>query len=284
MRKVRAIEVRARRRLNEELIGHYHSIFKGRGMSFDQVREYQPGDDVRLIDWNVSARTNHTYVKQYVEERDLTVLLAVDASASMVTGSASVKRDRAAEVAAVLALSALRNNDRVGLVMLTDRVERLVPPKKGRGHVLRLVTEILDFQPRGTGTDLAAGLQALNQMYRRKAVVFLLSDGFARGYEQALGITARRHDVNLFRLQDPLDRELPAAGLVSARDPETGREVLADWSDPRLRLRFREEAAKALARQDVAIRRQGADVQTLPTDGEYFPLLVRFFSMRARRY
>lgn len=284
LRNVRAIDLVTRRLVSREFAGAYHSVFKGRGMSFDEVREYQPGDDVRQIDWNVSARTGDVYVKQYVEERELTVLLVVDASASLRAGSRAVKQDLAAEVAAVLAFSAIRNNDRVGLLIVTDTVERVIPPKKGRFHVLRVITEILSFKPTGRGTDLSLALEYVNRLSKRRAVVFLLSDFFAGDYEKALAVTGRRHDLIPIVLSDPLDAALPAAGLVPVVDPESDRHDLVDFGSARVREAYRRAAAIARARRDHLFRRHDVDAITVEAGQPYTAAIVNYFRVRARRY
>lgn len=292
LRKVRKIDIVTRRIVNQEFAGHYHSVFKGRGMSFDEVREYQPGDDIRQIDWNVSARTGDVYVKQYVEERELTVLLVVDASASLVTGSAQVKRDTAAEIAAVLAFSAIRNNDRVGLLIVTDRIEKVIPPKKGRAHVLRVITEILGFKPEGHGTDTTLGLEYVNRLSKRKAVVFYLSDFFAaaeppgekEAWEKALAITSRRHDLVPIDLSDALDHKLPDAGLVEIQDPESGATRLVDFGSRRVRDRFQHVARVTRARRERLFRRNDVDFISIETGQPYTRAIVNYFRLRAKRY
>ena len=284
LRKVRKIDLVTRRIVNQEFAGRYHSVFKGRGMSFDQVREYQPGDDVRQIDWNVSARTNHVYVKQYVEERELTVLLVVDASASLITGSVGLKNELAAEIAAILAFSAIRNNDRVGLLITTDRVEKVIPPKKGRGHVLRVITDILGFQPQGRGTDLALALEYVNKLSKRKAIVFFLSDFAGEGWEKALAITARRHDLVPIVIADPIDRALPDAGLLRVLDPETGLQRVVDFGSAAVRAAFEKRAGVESARREHLFRRH--DVAAIPvlTGQPYTRAIVNYFRLRAKRY
>src|SRR5438874_7426956 len=216
IRKLRRIEILTARTANAQLAGAYHSVFKGIGIAFSEVRQYQPGDDVRRIDWNVTARMRDAYVKLFVEEREMTVMLLVDASGSGLFGSREqAKREVAAEVAALLAFSAIKNNDRVGLIIFTDRVEKFVPPKKGKKHVLRVISEILTFEPISRGTDLRAGLDYLGRVAKRKSVAFLVSDFLASGYESSLRIAVKRHDVVPVTLTDPLDEALPRLGLVT---------------------------------------------------------------------
>lgn len=284
LRQVRRIEIRTRRLVNDVFSGEYHSVFKGRGMEFAEVREYMPGDDVRTIDWNVTARLGHPYVKQFTEERELTVILLVDLSGSGDFGTRGrLKAALAAEVAAVLAFSAVENNDKVGLILFTDRMERYVPPRKGRRHVLRVIREILYYRPEGRGTDLAAGLQHLAHVQKRRAVVFLISDFQARGYDAALKLVARRHDVIALRISDPREAELPAAGLVTVEDPETGRRALVDTGDRRVRRRFEEVAAARESAWRASLKGARVEAIDLRTDRPYTMPLVEFFARREKR-
>ncbi len=281
--KAKKIEIASRRLVDEQLAGQYHSVFKGRGLVFSDVRPYYAGDDVRAIDWNITARMNAPHVKQFVEERDRTVNLVIDMSASGYFGSAgATKRDLAAELAAVVAFSAIKNNDRVGLFIVTDRVERYVPPKKGRRHVLRVIGEILTFQPQSRGTDLAAGLDFLGRVARRRSVVFLVSDFMTDGWEQALRISARRHDIVPVVVGDPLERGLPSVGVVVFEDLETGRIVELDTSGAAGdELRRRARAAEQT--RDAALRRVNLDVVEVTTDQPYVDALVAFFRARAKK-
>jgi len=260
LRKVRRIEIRTRKLVNDSLAGGYHSVFKGRGMEFSEVREYQFGDDVRTIDWNVTSRMGHPYIKKYVEERELTVILVVDVSGSNRFGStAQVKSEVMAEICALLAFSATRNNDRVGLILFTDRVEKFVPPRKGRRHVLRVVREILYHEPEGRGTDIAGALDYLGRLVRRRAVVFLVSDFLAEAYESSLRITNRVHDLVALVVQDPRESEIPDVGLIALEDAETGQVRVADTMPSGLRARFREAAAERLAARQSLFRRLSID-------------------------
>jgi uncharacterized protein (DUF58 family) len=286
MKKVRQIEIRTKRLVNDSFAGEYHSIFKGRGMAFDEVRPYQPGDDVRSIDWNVTARTGEPYVKRYVEERELTVMLLVDASASESFGSAGrFKREVAAELAAVLSFAATTNNDRVGLLIFTDRTELYIPPRKGRKHVLRVVRELLAFEPQHTGTDIKRALDEVNQILKRRSIIFLVSDFLADpdSYRRALAITNRRHDVIAVDLHDPLEREWQNVGLLALEDPETGDIVWADtgsgaWRDA-FATRVRElEAAKTKVMNEAKV-----DRVRVRTDVDYTGPLTAFFAARAKR-
>jgi uncharacterized protein (DUF58 family) len=264
--------------------GEYHSAFKGAGLSFEEVREYQPGDDVRTIDWNVTARVGHPFIKRFVEERELTMILAVDVSASQGFGTRQLtKRAAAAELAALLALCAVSNNDRVGLLAFTSEVERYVPPNKGPRHVLRLLRDILAFDPKKPGTDLGGALDYLNKVQRRRAIVFLMSDFFATGYDAAFRRAAHKHDLIAVRTSDPRERSWPSAGLVRLLDAESGVPVLVDTSSARVREQF---AAAAKARDDAfakLARGCQADLIEAGTDGDHFDALLAFFRKRDRR-
>jgi len=224
LKTIRRIEITTGRLVTEVFAGQYESVFKGRGMEFSEVREYQPGDDVRLIDWNVTARFGHPYIKKFVEERELTVMLLVDRSASGMFGTARrMKAEIAAEVCAVLAFSAMKNNDKVGLILFTDSIEKYIPPKKGRTHALRIIREALYGKPRGTGTDISAALKYLNDVVKKKCIVFVISDFIDRDYEKMLRITNKRHDMIAVEIADPGESRMPPAGLVSLQDAETGK-------------------------------------------------------------
>lgn len=288
LRQVRRIELRTRGLVNSRFSGEYHSVFKGQGIEFAEVREYQPGDDVRAIDWNVTARLGHPFVKRYVEERELTVLLLVDLSGSQRWGTRDrLKSEMVAEVAAALAMSAMRNNDRVGLLLVTDDVEWFVPPRKGRRHVLRLVRDLLAFRPRSARTDLSTGVEYAARLLGSRAVVFLFSD-FRLGdgwpaLGDALTRLSARHDVVAVRLTDPADGDLPDVGMLTARDPETGAALVIDTSDAAVRERF---AARSKADEDAGralFRRLRIDEIRLSTDRPYSAPLLAFFSRRERR-
>ncbi|MEE8347141.1 MAG: DUF58 domain-containing protein [Dehalococcoidia bacterium] len=284
LRKVRRIEIRTRKLVNESLAGGYHSVFKGQGMEFSEVREYQFGDDVRSIDWNVTSRMGRPFVKKYKEERELTVVLVVDASASGTFGSAEqVKSEVMAEICALLAFSAIRNNDRVGLILFTDRVEKFVPPAKGQRHVLRVIREILFHRPVGRGTDLNGALEYLGRVIRRRAVVFLVSDFLTRDFERSLRLVNRVHDLVALSVRDPRESELPAVGMVALEDAETGAVQVVDTGLPRLRRAFREAALEAQERLRDMFRRLGIDTVELANGEPYDVPLVRFFKERARR-
>ena len=284
LKKLRTIEIRTSRLANEQLAGSYHSVFKGRGMAFSEVRQYQPGDDVRFIDWNVSARMNDVYVKVFSEEREMTVMLLVDLSASGRFGSvARPKIETVAEVAALLAFSAIKNNDRVGLVLFTDRVERYVPPKKGRGHVMRVVTEILNAKPVGRGTDVACALDLLGGVQRRRSVAFLVSDLIAEGWERSLRVAAARHDVIPVHVVDPREEELVDVGLALVEDLESGALFEIDTSDPRVRRAYASKIAKERAAREQLFGRLGVAHVRVRTDRPYVSALAELFRRRQKR-
>jgi len=282
-KKARKIEIAARRLVDEQLAGQYHSVFKGRGLIFSDVRPYYAGDDIRTIDWNITARMNFPHVKQFVEERDRTVNLMIDMSASGYFGSVGVsKRELAAELAAVVAFSAIKNNDRVGLYIVTDKVERFVPPKKGRRHVLRVIGEILAFEPTSRGTDIAEGLDLLGKIARRRSVVFLVSDFLSEGWEQAMRITRQRHEIVPVVVGDPLERALPPVGLLALEDLETGQIVEIDTRG-RAGQEFANRAREHAREREQALRRLNVDIVEIQTDQSYVDALIAFFKARAKR-
>jgi uncharacterized protein (DUF58 family) len=291
LKKVRKIEIRTSRLVDEQLAGQYHSIFKGRGMAFDEVRPYQVGDDVRFIDWNVSARFGETFVKVFVEEREAVVMLVVDFSASMrFRAHAQPKTEIAAELAALLAFSAIRNDDQVGLIAFADRIVRFVPPKKGRKHVLRVVTEILRGMEQGAEqerterpTDLAGALDFLNRVSKHRSIVFLISDFLGSGYDRAVQSTHARHDLIPIVIRDGLEENPPPAGLVPLEDPETGDLVLVDLSSRRTREVLADHYLRLGAARDRLFRRNKIDFIRLRTDQPYLSPLVQFFRVRERR-
>ncbi len=283
MREVRRIEITTRHLVRDIVAGEYSSAFRGRGVEFAEVREYQPGDDVRTIDWNVTARLGSAYVKRYLEERELTVGFVVDFSASKQFGSsAQTKGDLATEVCAVLALAAARNNDRVGALFFTDRVEHMIPPAKGRRHVLRILSDLLSFKPAGTGTDLTAALDHLEPVLRRRSVLFIISDFMTSGFHSALGRVARKHDVVAIQLVDPRERQIPDAGLMALRDPESGAWRYVDTSNAGLRDRFHRRMAEHDLQLERSVRERGADHIRLETDKPYAEPLLAFFRRRER--
>jgi uncharacterized protein (DUF58 family) len=282
-KKAKKIEIASRRLVDEQLAGQYHSVFKGRGLVFSDVRPYYAGDDVRSIDWNITARMNAPHVKQFVEERDRTVNLMIDASASGHFGTrGTTKRELAAELAAVVAFSAIKNNDRVGLYIVTDKVERYVPPKKGRRHVLRVIGEILAFEPTSRKTDLAAGLDFLGKVAKRRSVVFLVSDFLSDGWERPMQITRQRHELVPVVVADPMEAALPDVGIMMLEDLETGDVVEVDTSS-RARQEFAKKAQKAAMVRDAALRRINLDVVEVATNQPYVDALIAFFRARAKR-
>jgi uncharacterized protein (DUF58 family) len=280
-RKIRRIRIRTRAILVSGIVGSYHAVFKGRGMEFAEVREYAPGDDVRTIDWNVTARLGVPYVKKYVEERDLALLILVDLSGSQRFGSRFLlKRDYAAELAAVLAFSAVANHDRVGAVLFTDRIESYVPPRGGHDHALRIVRDLLAVTPQGRGTDIAGALRFARRVLRRRGIVAVISDFQDDAYERPLGILRRRHDVVALALTDPAEAEVPAAGLVALTDPETGALRVVDTSRADVR---RQLAAHTVAQAREVFRRTGVDALALSTAEAYDRPLAAFFEARGKR-
>ena len=270
--------------VNNLFAGEYHSVFKGRGMEFAEVREYQAGDDVRTIDWNVTARTGRPFVKLFDEERELTVVLVVDASASGVFGSrAQMKGEMGAEISALLAFSAIKNNDRVGLLIFTDEVEVYVPPKKGRRHVLRVIRELLYFQPRSRGTSIATALEYLDRVVHRRSVVFLISDFLDRGYDRALQRLSGRHDVIAVELEDPRERSLPPVGFLTLQDAETGRQLVVDSTSPRVATSHRAHWEGVVAGRRHTFRRLGIDAIQVDTSRSWVEPLVKFFQARMAR-
>lgn len=284
LKKVRRIEIRTNRLVNESLAGEYHSVFKGRGMEFSEVREYQFGDDIRTIDWNVTSRMGHPYVKKHVEERELTVILLVDFSASGQFGTRrQFKREIEAEICAILAFSAIKNSDRVGLIAFTDRIEKFLRPRKGKDHVLRVIREVLYFQPRGRATDLGMALQYMYKTITKRSVVFVISDFMSADYAQPLRVAARKHDLIAVTVTDPREEEIPPVGLVELEDAESGQSTLVDSSDRHTREMFRRWAQERRAGREALFRAVGVDALELHTDRPYDVPLVRFFHRRARR-
>src|SRR6267378_4961936 len=284
LKKIRGLEIKTRALVETAFAGDYHSVFKGRGMNFEEVREYQPGDEIRAIDWNVTARLGSPFVKKFTEERELTVMLIVDVSASGNFGSTSQsKRELAAEVACLIAFSAIRNNDKVGLLLFTDRVELFIPPKKGRSHTLRIIREILFFQPAGRGTDAAAALDHFNRIITRRAVVFLISDFQAGDFSRELAVTAKRHDLIALRIRDERERVLPNIGIVTLEDAETGEQIEINTADRNVRSRFAALAETQQMELARVLRRNKIDRIDLRTGDDYLPALRSFFKNRERR-
>lgn len=281
---IRRIEIRARHLVANRFLGEYHSVFRGRGIEFSEVRQYEPGDDVRAIDWNVTARMGAPYIKKYVEERELTVLLAVDISASSAfTTTGTSKRELAAEVAATLAFSAAANNDRVGFIAFTDRVEEYIPPANDRRHVLRIIRELLYLEPRGHGTDIGAMLAYLARVQKRRCIVFLLSDFFDVDYERQLRAAALRHEIVALTLTDPREEDLPNVGLLDLQDAETGARAIVDTSDRATRVAYARRASEARDARHRSFAAAGVEEIALRTDEPYVAPLLRAFRTRDRR-
>lgn len=284
LRQVRRIEIQTTRLVNDLFGGEYRSVFKGQGIEFADVREYVPGDDIRTIDWNVTARSQHPFVKKFVEERELTVVFLVDISGSQFFGTAGrLKSEVAAEITALLAFAAVRNKDKVGLLIASDQVEKYIPVKKGKMHVLRVVREILYFKPKHQKTNLQTALDYLNRVLTRTAVVFLISDFQDQSYEKSLRIMSRRHDIIAIQLVDPREQSLPSVGLVEVEDPETGERVLADTSDSRLRAAYETSGKEREENLDRLFKSLGVDRVVIDISQSYAEPLFRFFKLRERR-
>jgi uncharacterized protein (DUF58 family) len=288
LKKIRRLELKTRGMVEAAFAGQYRSVFKGRGMNFEEVREYQAGDEVRFIEWNVTARFGEVrgdaYVKKFTEERELTVMLVVDVSASGDFGSVHLsKRELAAEVACLLAFSAIRNNDKVGLLLFSDHVELFIGPKKGRAHTLRLIREILYFEPKGRGTDPADALKYLNRVVHRRSVVFMLSDFQAPDFSRELSVTSERHDLIAVPIIDPREEELPDVGRVTLEDAETGQQIEINTSSRAVRLEFLRSVEAQRAAREREFRRRRVDSIPLRTDQDYVPALRAFFRNRERR-
>lgn len=284
LKKVRYLEIYTSKAVNDVLAGEYHSVFKGRGMEFDEVREYAPGDDVRSIDWNVTARTGTPYIKRFVEEREQTLMFLVDMSASGAFGSHErPKQEVAAEICALLAFSAIKNNDKVGLILFSDHIERFVPPQKGSSHVLRLIRELLGYEPVGRKTDITCALEFLGRVLSRRAIVFLVSDFFATGYEKKLAVVNRRHDLVAVNIRDPHELELPRVGLVELQDAETGQRKIVDASSRKVREAYKKMTAVRDARLREMFRKNNVDHIDLLCGRDYVKDLIGFFKSRERR-
>lgn len=285
LKKVKRIEITTRGMVNDVFSGEYHSVFKGRGMEFSEVREYQIGDDIRSIDWNVTARMGHPYVKVFEEERELTVMLLVDVSSSGNFGTFErMKGEIAIEICALLAFSAIKNNDKVGLIIFTDTIEKFIPPKKGKAHVLRVLRELLYHKPQGTQTNIAGALEYLNRVMRRKSVVFLVSDFINMGYEKALQIANKRHDTVAITITDPRELEFPDVGFIELEDAETGEVVLVDTSYSEVRNVYTSQSLGDVQRRDKLFQSMNIDHINIRTDRSYIEPLIRFFKMRAKRF
>ncbi len=284
-KKIRILQITTRKVVNDVLAGEYGSVFRGRGMEFDEVREYMPGDEIRSIDWNVTARTGTPYVKRFVEERELTVMFVVDLSASGAFGSVrKLKNEVAAEFCSLLAFSAVKNNDKVGLIVFTDQIEMYIPPKKGTQHVLRVIRELLNFKPRQASTDIEGALDFLGKVTKKRSVVFLVSDFQAEGFEKPMRVIGKRHDLIAVTVVDPREVRLPNVGLVELEDAETGEIVLVDTGSAGIRKRFERLGREQSARFRELFSSMGVDQIEVMTDRDYVPNLVRFFRTRERRY
>ena len=284
LKKVKQIQIRSSRLVNDVLAGEYVSVFKGRGMEFDEVREYQAGDDIRTIDWNVTARLGHPYIKRYTEERELTIMFLVDLSFSGEFGSMKqFKNEIATEICAVLAFSAVRNNDKVGLILFTDKIEKFVPPKKGKTHVLRVIREVLYFKPENKGTDISIALEYLLKVTKRKPVCFLLSDFITEGFERALRIANKRHDMVAVSITDPRELEIPNVGFVELEDAETGEITLIDTADRKMMDRFNRFNVKNMEERAKLFRGMGVDLVDVRTDSSYVEPIMKFFRAREKR-
>ncbi|HKI79160.1 MAG TPA: DUF58 domain-containing protein [Ignavibacteriaceae bacterium] len=285
LKQVRQIEIKTKGLVNQVFSGEYHSVFKGRGMEFSEVREYQFGDDIRNIDWNVTARFGHPFIKIFEEERELTVILMADLSGSLIFGSVDkTKQQIAAELSAILAFSALKNNDKVGLLLFTDKIEKFVPPRKGKKHVLRIIREVLSFQPEGKTTNIKEALEYLNHAIKKRSIVFLLSDFMDEGYEKILRVVGKKHDFIGIVMNDQRENEIPQMGLVKFTDAETGEERWIDTNDSRIRNHFKEMRAKIDAKRKSLFLSSRLDSIEIQTGQNYVKPLVQFFRLRGRRW
>ena len=285
LRKIRRIEIKTKSLVDSILSGEYHSVFKGRGMEFSEVRSYTDGDDIRNVDWNVTARYGEPYVKKHVEERELTVMFVVDASASGNFGSEEkLKGEIAVELCALLAFSAIKNNDRVGLIIFSSEVERYIPPKKGKKNVLRVIRELLYYKPKKRGTDISEALTFLNKIQKRKSVVFLVSDFLSPAFEKSLKVTSSHHDLIAITIGDPREEKLPKVGMIELEDAETGDIVVVDTNNPRVRETFEKENRRKRKELAELLKNTGVDEITVSTESDYVEPLVSFFRKREKMY
>ncbi|MCK5288091.1 MAG: DUF58 domain-containing protein, partial [Candidatus Omnitrophica bacterium] len=283
-KKIRRIQITTSRMVTDVFCGQYQSVFKGQGMEFDEVRQYQPGDEIRSIDWNVTARMGHPFVKKFVEERELTVMVLLDISKSSCFGTVNKsKNEIAAEICSVLALSAIKNNDKVGFLAFTDRVEKFIPPRKGLPHVLRVIREALYFKPQGRGTNISGALEYLNKVINHRTVVFIISDFYDTGFEKPLKIANKRHDCIAITLTDPKEINIPDIGIVQFKDPETQRTFLVDTSNPKVRKEFRINSLKKNNERKKMLYSLNVDSIDIMTDTSYHKSLFKFFKMREKR-
>jgi uncharacterized protein (DUF58 family) len=285
LKQVRQIEIRTKGLVNHLFSGEYHSVFKGRGMEFSEVREYQFGDDIRNIDWNVTARFGHPFIKVFEEERELTVILMVDLSGSLMFGSTSkTKRSVAAELSAILAFSALKNNDKVGLILFTDKIEKFVPPRKGNKHVLRIIRDVLSYEPGGNTTDIKGALEFMNGAIKKRSIVFLLSDFMDEGYEKILRVVGKKHDLIGVILDDRRENELPDIGLIKFVDAETGQERWIDTNSKRVKTIMKKTREEAINRRNSMFLASRLDRINVQAGSDYIKPLVQFFRVRERRW
>jgi len=285
LKQVRQIEIRTKGLVNQVFSGEYHSVFKGRGMEFSEVREYQFGDDIRNIDWNVTARFGHPYIKIFEEERELTVLLMVDMSGSLIFGSLSkTKQQVAAELTAILAFSALKNNDKVGLILFTDKIEKFVPPRKGNKHVLRIIREVLSFKPEGNTTNIRTSLEFMNGVIKKRSIVFLLSDFMDEGYEKILRVVGKKHDLIGIVLDDRRETEIPKMGLIKLTDAETNQERWIDSSSTRIQYALKKRKAELAVKRKSLFVSSRLDSVYVTTGENYITPLVQFFKLREKRW
>ncbi|MFH1645233.1 MAG: DUF58 domain-containing protein [Candidatus Omnitrophota bacterium] len=284
LQQIRRIQITTSRMVTDVFAGQYHSVFKGQGMEFDEVREYQPGDEIRSIDWNVTARMGHPFVKKFVEERELSVMLLLDISGSSYFGTVDkLKRQLAAEICSVLAFAAIKNNDKVGLIAFTDRIEKFIPPRKGISHVLRVIREALYLNPEGVKTDIPKAIEYLNRVIRRKTITFIVSDFYAEGYKRALSIANKRHDIVALTITDPKEIDIPDIGIAKFSDAETGRAFLVDTSDIHIRKEYKANALKKMDERKKLFSSVNVDNIDIYTDVPYDKTLFKFFRMRERR-
>jgi len=285
LKKVKRLEITTRGLVNDVFSGEYHSVFKGRGMEFSEVREYQIGDDIRTIDWNVTARSGSPYVKIFEEERELTVMLMVDASSSGEFGTfEQMKGEIGVEICALLAFSAIKNNDKVGLIIFTDKIEKFIPPRKGKSHVLRLLRELLYFKPEDRKTDIGMSLEYLNRVAQRRSVVFMISDFISTDYEKQLRIVNKKHDIVAINIIDPREMDLPSIGFIEFEDLESGERMILDTSNPEVRELFRNESSASLTKREKLFKSMNVDSIMIRTDQSYVEPLIKFFRMRAKRF
>ena len=281
LKKVRKIEIKTRGLSNNIFAGEYHTAFKGRGMAFSEVREYQYGDSIRDIDWNVTARFNRPFIKIFEEERELTVMLVIDVSGSRDFGTTTrLKKELITEIAAVISFSAIQNNDKIGVILFSDKIEMIIPPGKGKKHILRIIRDLLGFEPKSTGTNVSEALRHLTNLIKKRCTAFVISDFIDNSFADALSIANKKHDIIALHVYDKREHELPSMGLIRVKDAETGREAWIDTSSSSVRGAFNRKSKEALANLDATFKRSGVDVAKLPTDGDYIVPLMNLFKCR----